>query len=281
MKKLFVFSVISAELLLIIFSPAKHVLVSFSPTDLTASVVKAKPKVILEEAPSAVESTDPYFWLNSGGRLYSLNKGTVQTITGELPPGDKWRELYKASSDIDTDGGLHPQNLFRLVSRPLLLDFSQQVYFNISDYHVSTSTNRNPSNGVLLFNRYLDGDNLYYTGVRVDGHAVIKKKLKGVYTTLAEKPYFTDMTYDRDLQPIVLPENTWMGIRSEIKTLEGGKVSIKLYIDKDGKGWPTTPDLEAIDDGTKGGKAILEKGSTGIRSDFMDVEFKGFTNYSL
>ena len=38
---------------------------------------------------------------------------------------------------------------------------------------------------MLLFNRYQDGQTLYYGGVRVDGAAVIKKKLAGVYTTLA------------------------------------------------------------------------------------------------
>jgi hypothetical protein len=54
----------------------------------------------------------------------------------------------------------------------------------------SNSIHRMASNGVLLFNHYLDGDNLYYVGIRVDGSAIVKKKKDGVYYTMESKRVF-------------------------------------------------------------------------------------------
>jgi hypothetical protein len=74
----------------------------------------------------------------------------------------------------------------------------------------------------------------------------------------------------------LIPEQKWFGLRSEIKTNQDNTVNIKLFIDKDGNGnW--TLATQATDDGKSyGGQAFLDEGYTGIRTDFMDVEFDNY-----
>ena len=119
-----------------------------------------------------------------------------------------------------------------------------------------------------------DGQSLYYTGVRVDGSAIIKKKLNGKYYTMAEIKGIYPGGYDRASNPNLLPKNKWIGLRSEV-TNESGKVRIKLFLDK---GWTGEWQLvaEALDDGIKYGAPITNEGFGGIRTDFMDVEFENF-----
>ena len=256
-----------------------------SPNNQLASVAMAvsspfyytfKVDGILDEAGKMDDSSSPYFWLNSGGRLY-LSGGTGKTVFGELPQYSKWRLAYAASNPTDTDNGYHPQNIFRLVTRSKWQSFSQEIYFKIAKSNMSVSPNRNASNGVLLFNRYQDGNNFYYAGIRVDGTAVIKKKIDGNYYTLAQKSFYkADAPYNRDTNPNFIPSQKWIGLRSEIKTNSDNTVGIKFFIDKDKTGnWALA--AEAKDDGKiYGGSAILNEGYVGIRTDFMDVEFDDY-----
>ena len=232
----------------------------------------------LYEAGSMDESSSPYFWLNSGAQLV-MQDGIGKTIQGELAVLSKWRLAYALANPADTDDGYHPQNIFRLVTRSAWQNFTQEVDFKIADLNMSESPNRNESNGILFFNRYQDDDNLYYTGIRVDGTAGIKKKMNGVYYTMAQKSFYTAVTpYNRDTNPNLIPGQKWIGLKSEVKTNPDNTVSIKIFIDKNNTGaW--TLAVEAKDDGkTYGGTAILHSGYAGIRTDFMDVEFD---NYKL
>ena len=223
----------------------------------------------LAEAGSIGETTSPYFWLNSGGRMY-LKNGIGMTMQGDAKMTDKWNLAYKLANPRDTDNGLHPQNLFRLVTRSKWTNFTQQLEFKINKLHLSNSPERNAWSGVLLFNRYQDGNNLYYIGVRDDGKLVAKAKKAGVYTTLAEKAYFPG-TYNRDTNPTLLPLNQWMGMRSEVVTLPNQTVSLKLYIDQENTGnWELA--LEVVDTDNP----ILNEGYAGIRTDYKDVEFDDF-----
>lgn len=225
----------------------------------------------LEETGSLLESPSKTWWLNSGGYFYS-NDGIDETIQGDLPTTDKWYQAYKKSNPVDTDGGLHPQNIFRLVSKRLWQNYRQQVYFRITKQNLSASTERDAWSGLLLFNRYVNGDNLYYTGIRADGTAVIKSKKAGVYTTLSQVKVFPG-TYDRVKDPNLLPMNTWIGLRSDIKNQSDGSVSIKLYMDNGMTGnWTLLTSY--ID---KSPTKILGLHYTGIRTDFMDVQFQGYT----
>ncbi|MES2213658.1 MAG: hypothetical protein V4473_02355 [Patescibacteria group bacterium] len=229
---------------------------------------------VLYESGTADESSSPYWWLDSGGQLI-VGENSGKTIHGSLGSNNNWRLAYANANPEDTNNGYNPQNIFRLITRNTWHDFEQEAYFKIDTYNISTSINRNESNGLLLFNRYVDGDNLYYTGIRVDGAAVIKKKYKGVYYTLAYKQFFPG-TYNIVSNPNLLPQNVWIGIRSQVVTSASSTVHIKLYTDIGKTGnWKLV--AEAIDDGISfGGEIIDNIASGGIRTDFMDVDFKDY-----
>ena len=120
---------------------------------------------------------------------------------GHRADDDRWRVRYAISNPVDTDDGYLPQNLFRLILRQKWKNFRQSFYFQIRNVNMTDSPNRNASNGVLMFHRYVDSDNLYYAGVRVDGATVIKKKYRGTYYTLATKPMYSGGPYDRASRP--------------------------------------------------------------------------------
>lgn len=231
-------------------------------------------KSTLDEAGSIEESKSPNWWLNSGAYLY-IKTGSAQTVQGSLDASDPRRILYNKTTPGETDNGYHPQNIFRLVLRSQWKNFEQQAYYKITADNLSTDSHRTGSNGLLLFNRYLDGNNLYYTGIRVDGTAVIKKKINGTYYTMAQQPILSGK-YDRSANPNLLPKNTWLGLKSIIKDNPDGTVDIGLYTDLNNTGdW--TLALKVTDDGKSyGGQTITDPGYAGIRTDFMDVEFENY-----
>lgn len=266
----------------IIFSLA--IMFSLSPESVFASTAAAQvgsdysyyfnTNEVVSETGKMDSSNSPYWWVNSGAKMIAEN-GLGGTLQGSLPTDDYWRLLYAANNPTDTDNGYHPQNIFRFVTRNKWQNATQEVYFLIKADNLSISPNRNVSNGVLLFNRYQDGDNLYYTGIRVDGSAIIKKKINGRYYTMAEIKNFYPGAYSRISNPNLLPKNKWIGVKSEVKNIPGGSVSVKLYADK---GWTGVWQLVAqvVDDGTRYGSPITNYGYGGIRTDFMDVKFENF-----
>jgi hypothetical protein len=232
-------------------------------------------QLTIEENGSMYESGTDTWWVNSGGRMI-IENGTGKTIQGDLPASDFQRQKYEKMNPEETDNGLHPQNIFRLVTKSKWLDFQQEVHFKINTYYKSNSIHRMASNGVLLFNHYLDGDNLYYVGIRVDGSAIVKKKKDGVYYTMESKRVFPGK-YDTEKNPNLLPLNTRIGLRSEISNQIDGTVSIKLFVDRQNTGkWELV--INTIDDGkTFGGSVIASEGYAGIRTDFMDAEFEDYS----
>jgi len=233
----------------------------------------------LSETGSLGESSSPYFWLNSGGQ-FTLEKGTGKTIQGELAEYSKWRVMYSKSSPVDTDNGYHPQNLFRFITRSKWQNFNQEIQFKVNKTNLSSSPERDAWSGVLMFLRYEDSDNLYYAGLRMDGKAVIKKKINGTYFTLAETPFFLGH-YNRDTNPTLIPQKTWLKIKTEIITNPNKSVTIRVYADKDGSG-DLTLAVEGTDDGKSfGGPAILDSGHAGLRGDFMDLEFDNYAFSNL
>ncbi len=230
---------------------------------------------IIEEVGQMDDSGDREWWLNSGAFLYIKN-GTARTIFGKLKKEDRWRKKYRDYNSPETDGGYRPQNIFRLVTRSKWQNFQQECYFKIHHYELSPDKHRSASNGLFLFNRYKDGDNLYYTGLRVDGTVVVKKKYRGKYYLMAQKKILPGK-YDRENNPNLIPKNKWIGVRSEVVTSSNNKVQIKVFVNLNN----TTDDwweiLTAIDDGKKyGGQTITKSGFAGIRTDFMDVEFDNY-----
>jgi hypothetical protein len=227
------------------------------------------------EAGSMKESADPCWWLSSGAIL-AVDQGVARTIQGALPAGSIWREHYAKSSPVDTDDGAHPQNLFRLVTREKWLDYRQEVRFRTMRVNLSASPERGEWSGIFLFQRYQDSDNLYYAGLRMDGTAVIKKKLNGTYVTLAQRPVFAQPDlYDRYANPSLLPAERWLELASVIRTEPNAQVRITLFARgvSGGNGWQVA--AEALDGGEHGAP-IRAAGHAGLRSDFMDLEFDSY-----
>jgi hypothetical protein len=219
------------------------------------------------------DSSSPYWWVSSGAYM-ELKNGTARTVQGELPIGSKWQQQYALANSADTDGGIHPQNIFRLVLRTNWKDVSSELYYKINKYNLSAGPNRNASNGLFQMTRYVDQYNLYYTGIRVDGYAVIKKKILGKYYTMAYLKVLPG-TFNPLLNPNLLPTNTWIGMRSVVKNLDAKRVQIQIFTDFAKTGtWKLV--ASSIDDGVSFGGPALGAGHIGIRTDFMDAEFDDF-----
>lgn len=229
-------------------------------------------QVVSEQTTEAASESDTW-WLSSGAR-FVIGGGVAGTIQGESPK-DYYRERYALRNPRDTDGGRYPQNLFRIVTRESWSgDVMHELAFRVTDYRLSDSPQRYAPNGVLLFSRYTDEDNLYYAGIRVDGHAVVKKKSNGVYYTLVEREVF-EGDYDREGDPNLLPTDRWIGMRAVTADEPDGSVSVALYLDRENTGdWQLV--AKGIDAGV-GGEPFRESGRTGIRTDFMDVEFDDYS----
>jgi hypothetical protein len=228
---------------------------------------------ILEEAESLEKSADKCWWLDSGG-IFNVKNGVSETIQGDLNPESYWKQIYQKNNPTDTDQGLHPQNIFRLVNKSKWQNISEQLLFRIKKYNQSTSPNRNATNGVLLMSRYVDGNNLYYAGLRVDGLAVIKKKINGTYITIASKQFANPP--NGKLESTALPLDRWIGEKFVTTNNPDGSVRLQFFADLSGSGeWQLLLD---VNDTTSmsGFKPINDPGNIGIRTDFMDVEFSNF-----
>ncbi len=227
--------------------------------------------VLYEAAPMSATKS-PYWWLDSGAEI-RIKDGVGATLQGDIDKSDPWYKEYRDTNAEDTDGGLHPQNLLRLVSRSMWDDVRVEASYFIVKDNLSTSVNRNESNGLLLMSRYQDdGQTLYYAGIRVDGTAVIKKKYKGTYYTMEQKQVFPG-TYNHASSPNLLPHNTWIRLRSDTTTNTKGAVKVILSMKElpDGK-WKQL--ISSVDDGQYDKTPpITGSEPVGIRTDFMDVKF--------
>lgn len=253
-----------------------------------AAVIRYSPYVysfnvdgILNEAGAIEMSTSPYWWVNSGGELL-ITDGIGATMQGEAPEDNPWRMRYAKNNPVDTDEGLHPQNIFRLVTRSMWNDASEQARFYIVRDNFSSSPNRNESNGLLLFSRYeLGGQTLYYAGIRVDGTAVIKKKYHGIYYTMEQKQIFPGTYRAPQSEKNLIPHQEWIALRADTITAEDGTVRISLSMQREDEAdWATL--LTAQDKGQYGDTPpITGSAYMGIRTDFMDVKFQSFKLTSL
>lgn len=242
-------------------------------TSTSASFYGLNSNTTVTETGSLTNSNNAWWWVNSGAYLHITN-GVASTNQGNLPKGDTWRTAYDAANPLDTEDGQKPQNIFRLVTTKTFKNVQQQGYFKINDYNTTNSPNRAGHNGILFMSRYKDGQTLYYAGLRVDGNLIVKKKHNGTYYTLESKKVLSG-TYDRNSNPNLIPENIWIGIKTEVEEKSDG-THIRVYVDKNNDGvWKLESDI--VDSGNQGG-SIVGTYNAGIRTDFMDVEFK---NYSV
>jgi hypothetical protein len=248
---------------------------------------------VIQQAPSMSESLDKNWWVSSGGYL-SINNGTASTIQGTLPQNDTIRINYSLSKGSeDTDNGYRPQNIFRLVNRNTWAgNYTTEVYFKYSKYNNMTTTatandkkNLGPDNGVSLMVNYQNGDNLYYVGLRADGFAGIKKKIDGQYSVLQNPVQVFPGNYKH--YDNLIPQDKWIGLKAVVveeqrhnDIFPGGKdqIYIALYMDQTGDGSSSSSSswkyvTSYLDQNST---TIFKQGHTGIRTDFMDAQFKDF-----
>src|SRR5690242_1465985 len=84
----------------------------------------------LEETGNIDNSSSPYWWVSSGAYM-DLKDGVGQTAHGELAAGSKWQVAFEKANPTDTDGGVHPQNIFRMTSRAKFQDVAHGAWFRI------------------------------------------------------------------------------------------------------------------------------------------------------
>lgn len=237
----------------------------------------------LEESENELMSSDKCWWVDSGAYFYVENN-VAETLHGSLDQSSKWRKIYAKSNSRDTDNGSHPQNIFRLINKKEWQNIDEEVFFTIDSYHLSSSPNRNNTNGVFLMSRYADSQSLYLAGVRVDNTAVIKRKLNGVYKTLATVSldnFFNGsssprLAYNRSSQPLLLSIDHVIGIYMQTNNNPDQSVSIIFKVSFDRGPWKTV--LSTVDNPNNfHGEKIISPGHVGIRTDFMDVSFKDFS----
>jgi hypothetical protein len=196
------------------------------------------------------------------------------TILKVAPEASEWSWRYRRNNPLDTDAGRYPQNLFRLLTKNTVGDADVSASFEIRAINMTDTPNRDTWSGIFVMTRYQDADNLYYAGLRQDGHAVIKKKVGGVYYTLGEVPHFqSHLTYNKYTNPNLIPGQSWMRLKVRTEAEDDG-MHITLFIDQGESGeWQEI--LSAVDTGT-GGKMHSDPGHVGIRTDYMDVAFDDF-----
>lgn len=218
--------------------------------------------LVLIEASTPLESQSSAWWLIFGGLMYTDN-GTWRTLHGDLGDDDELRKLYLRTNPLDTDNGYHPQNIFRLISKKDYGHSTQEIRFIIDKDQESLSPNRNDSSGFFLIENYSNIDNFYQIGIEMDGQATIRKKSKGIYSTLEETQIWGEKeSYDPELKQNLLPQKEVIDLKVEkIETSEG--LALKLLINNELV-------LEAQD------KEILPGGKIGIRSDFMDITIEDY-----
>ena len=223
------------------------------------------PPAVIEETRSSETSSSPMLWVSSGALFFVNDAGLGTTVVGELPPDHPWRQEYARTNPRDTDGGGHPQNVFRLFRREILGNAVGGLTFRLLATNPSDSPERGPWSGVFLLHRFLGGGDFYAAGVRMDGRAVIKRKRDGAFTTLALRDLFgSPAAFDRNANPNLLPAGRPIRLDTRVETLGDGSVTLGLSVDGE-------PVLEATDPGPS---AIRSDGFPGMASDFMDLEIR-------
>ncbi|MES2216426.1 MAG: fibronectin type III domain-containing protein [Patescibacteria group bacterium] len=227
---------------------------------------------VMGDANDISGSPSPYWWLETGGRMY-LSNCLGSTILGKVPEGSPLQVHYSSIYKILSDNGSHPQNLFQLFMRTSLSNASEEIYVNVQAHNLTNAMNRAPWNGISLFLRYVDENAHYYAGIRDDGYAVIKKKRDGIYQTLVSKKIFPG-TYNATTNFSLIPSQQWIGLKIIVADDSLGRPHLSLFMDKGRTGeWLLVS--EVIDDPLRFGPKIAA-GICGMRSDFMDLLFDDF-----
>jgi hypothetical protein len=225
----------------------------------------------LNQSATTDQSGSAYWWVKSGGQIIVQN-GIGQSLQGSTPSSNPWYAPYASTYPVESDKGLHPQNMFSMFARVEQRDSDQAVSVKIAQDNLSNSANIHAWNGILLQSRWQDVNNYVYAGIRQDGHAIIRKVVNGVNYTLAEKQIVPG-SYSAS-NPDLLPKNIWLKIRSVVYDDINGTMHVQLYADVTQSGvWTQIFDVSDTNNGPK----LSAPGLSGIRTDFMDVSLDDYS----
>lgn len=201
-------------------------------------------------------------WYTKNNALYFSKKITVKTgnllfsETFNRPDGliadnygkndslGRW-DVTSQSLYAKDNRGYTSSPIFRVVTNKS--DFSN---FCLTADMMKTKLGIENWDGLQIFFRYKDYDNLYVTGLRNDNSLHLKKKINGTYYTLAQVPISSNRL------------NYWY----KMKLVAAGK-RIQVYVD--GQKY-----IEVTD-------GSIVSGKVGIRTDNIEAYFDNFTVYSL
>ena len=140
----------------------------------------------------------------------------------------QWR-VTSGNLYIRRTHGYTNDDVFRVVTRRS--DFSDVL---VSAYMQKRNLAVNPWEGLQLFIRYQDPDNLYVAGLRNDNSIHLKKKIKGKYVTLATAPINSNMintwykmtiVADSDRLRVFVGDKKYIDVRDA--SLTAGRVGIR------------------------------------------------------
>ncbi len=226
----------------------------------------------LEQAQTIDQSSSPYFWLKYGGRVKIAN-GVGSTITGSVPATDTWYKVYSKMDLVEFDNGSHPQNRFFMLMRNSgsETDTSSQVYLNHLASNLSNIKNVHEYNAESLVVRYQDDNNYYFASIRTDGYLTLRKKVGGVYKTLASKKVLAG-SFNPTSAPDLIPTNKWIGLKVTVINSSTSMPTLTVYTDI-GRTGTWRMELSATDDPAVYGQSIANAGLVGIKSDYSDMQF--------
>lgn len=202
--------------------------------------------------PGSRQSPD---WEMTSGSLFARDGVGWSGVSDSAAPD--------ALSRLATDSAV-----FRLVSRRGFEDISVRLEMRVLRFVVTPRTPARAWDGVHLWLRYRDPNELYYVSIaRRDGTTVIGKKLPvgtrgGRYVVLAaieRKPVRT---------------GAWQRVEATVQTNRDGSVSLRVTING-------TLVARSVDQGGTGTPVVSAPGRVGLRADNAEFEFRQLEVRSL
>lgn len=165
--------------------------------------------------------------------------GLIADNYGHSDPLGKWKVTSQSFYAKDSMGYTNSPVFRAITQKTDFTNFLLKADMKKMDLAIE------PWEGLQLFFRYRDADNLYVAGIRNDNQIQLKKKVNGIYTTLGTAPI----------------DGNKLGYWYKMVVMAKG-TNIQIYVDG-------TKYIEAND-------ASLSAGRAGIRTDNIEAYFDNF-----
>jgi hypothetical protein len=199
----------------------------------TAGITVIPPTVIMSLADNSSNSNLVFY------DYFDRPDGLLADHYGNGDPLNKW-EVTSQSFYAKNSHGWTNSPVFRAINK--LGEFSN---FTLQAKMMKMNQGNDPWEGLQLFVRYQNSDNLYAVGLRNDNTIHIKKKVSGVYTTIGQTPLDTNR----------------LGYWYKVKVVANGD-RIQVFVDE-------VKYLDVQD-------SSFSEGKVGIRTDNIEAYFDDF-----